>query len=445
MTEERPEEAPVRLSLPQLIATAISLQKANATEAAEAIYRGVLAVAPDHPDALQFLGMIQHGRGEREQAVATLKKAAEIAPENASIWNNLGNALIEIRQSEQAAAAYRRALDAAPDFAAPHNNLGAIHRSRGEDELAESAYRRAIELDPNFADAWRNLSNLHLALGRVKQAVECGLRAVALSPRSTLTLQHSGIAYAYLGDLAKAADVFRSWLAKEPENAVAQHHLAACEGKNAPERASDAYVSATFDAFAKTFESKLETLGYRAPRLVADALKSAWRDKGKPASILDAGCGTGLCGRELRAIAGTLLGVDLSAGMLAEAERAGVYDELVQAELGAFLGAQRSRFDAIVSADTLCYFGALEEFASAAFDALAPGGLLVFTVEALGDEQGFPYRLHPNGRYAHRAAYIKRVFSGVGFRIARIGDDVLRMECNVPVGGLIVTAERPAS
>ncbi|NIR58985.1 MAG: methyltransferase domain-containing protein, partial [Gammaproteobacteria bacterium] len=49
--------------------------------------------------------------------------------------------------------------------------------------------------------------------------------------------------------------------------------------------------------------------------------------------ILDAGCGTGLCGPLLAPHARTLVGVDLSGGMIAKAEELAVYDELEVAEL----------------------------------------------------------------------------------------------------------------
>ena len=58
-----------------------------------------------------------------------------------------------------------------------------------------------------------------------------------------------------------------------------------------------------------------------------------------------------------------------------------IYDELTQAELTAYLRDHPDGFDVIVTADTLVYFGALEEVAAAAAAALRPGGVLVFTVE----------------------------------------------------------------
>ena len=99
--------------------------------------------------------------------------------------------------------------------------------------------------------------------------------------------------------------------------------------------------------------------------------------------VLDAGCGTGLCGPLVAPYARRLVGVDLSEGMLARARARNVYDELVRRELTAYLHDCTGAFDVIVSADTLVYFGPLEEVLAAAGNALRAGGVLIFTVEEL--------------------------------------------------------------
>jgi predicted TPR repeat methyltransferase len=103
---------------------------------------------------------------------------------------------------------------------------------------------------------------------------------------------------------------------------------------------------------------QLAKLSYRAPALVAEMLKRSGVDPSKRVHILDAGCGTGLCGPLVAPYACRLVGVDLSEGMLARARERDVYDVLVKGELTAYLEACTDTFDVIVSADTLVYFGA---------------------------------------------------------------------------------------
>src|SRR5207248_2783395 len=118
---------------------------------------------------------------------------------------------------------------------------------------------------------------------------------------------------------------------------------------------------------------------------------------------------TGLCGPLIRSMCGSLAGVDLSPQMLAIARSRGCYDELVAAELSAFMRSRIQTFDAIVSADTLVYFGALDEPLSAARGALRGAGLLIFTVEALTEPAPGDYRLQLSGRFVHSEAYLRRV------------------------------------
>ncbi len=60
----------------------------------------------------------------------------------------------------------------------------------------------------------------------------------------------------------------------------------------------------------------------------------------------------------------------------------------------------------VVFADTLVYFGALDEAMCAAATTLVPGGWLCFTLEALGDDETGDHGLQHHGRYARSRAYV---------------------------------------
>ena len=196
-----------------------------------------------------------------------------------------------------------------------------------------------------------------------------------------------------MGEIGKAAQIFEQWLAEEPGIRCAAHaggvHGPGCAG-----RASDGFVEATFDGFSASFEAKLAVLSYRAPALVAAMLEDAGLAPSWRLDVLDAGCGTGLCGAAVAPFARRLVGVDLSEGMLAHARRKNVYHALIKAELAQYVGASSETFDLIVSADTLVYFGDLTHVIAAFTRALRPHGMLVFTLEqAVGDNDGVGYWL----------------------------------------------------
>jgi predicted TPR repeat methyltransferase len=126
--------------------------------------------------------------------------------------------------------------------------------------------------------------------------------------------------------------------------------------------------------------------------------------------------------------------------MLTKARNKGVYHELVKAELTAYLGATSQRWDAIVCADTLCYFGALDEVVVAARDALRPGGQFLFTVEACtGPAPAAGYSLAQHGRYSHTRPYLESVLAAAGLGAEFVAAE-LRMESGVPVAGCAVRA-----
>src|SRR5688572_29282924 len=108
------DRALYKVSVADALKAAVSYHQAGRTELAEPLYRDILAAVPDHSDALQFLGVLLHGRGESRKGAAMLRAASRHAPENASIWTNLGNALRALDETDAAVAAYNRAVELAP-------------------------------------------------------------------------------------------------------------------------------------------------------------------------------------------------------------------------------------------------------------------------------------------------------------------------------------------
>jgi predicted TPR repeat methyltransferase len=436
----RAVQSTAKLAQRQQLERAVELLRSKELDKAAAVLESVLARWPGQADALHFLGVLKHRAGDSEAALALIGQAIEAMPGEAGPINNLGNVLVEEQRFEEAEAAYRQCLEVQPDFIDALSNLATIHSKRGEHVEAEALCRRAIAAKPDFGQAWYNLSVSLLAQKRIDEGLAANSQAILLWPKNLQARDSVARALVFLGRLDEAAELYREWLRVDPDNAVIQHHLAACSGGTVPQRASDAYVERTFDAFAATFDANLSALGYRAPALVADLLRELLPAPARQFDIHDLGCGTGLCGPLVRDWARELSGCDLSAGMLQKAERRRVYDSLQHAELVAHMKANPVRFDALICADTLCYFGDLGEAMQAAAQALRPNGLLVFTVEALVPDDGRPFRLQPNGRYAHPRQHVSGTVAAAGLHEAALREVALRMEGGKPVIGWLVAA-----
>lgn len=258
----------------------------------------------------------------------------------------------------------------------------------------------------------------------------------------------SSIAHELLGKLlyrqsrnSEAAQAYRAWLEAAPNDPIASHLVAATSGGSAPARASDGFVAALFERAAPDFDTTLATLGYCVPQRLFETAMAVLDPGVVGIDILDLGCGTGLCGEWFRPLARRLVGVDLSAGMLANARRRGCFDELHCAELTGYLQRCPERFDLITAADVFCYFGDLTAVFAAAARLLHPGGCIIFSVEHLADSP--PMQLLEHGRYAHCAAYLHESLAQSGLLPVRTAETLLRYERGAPVPGLIIAGRTP--
>jgi predicted TPR repeat methyltransferase len=436
-TAEKPR---VVLEIDEALHLALKLHNGNFLPEAERLYGRILETAPDNLNALHFLGLLCHQQSRPDEAAALIERIIAFSPDNADAHNNLGNVLEGMGKGEAAEACYRKAIVLCPDHGPAHNNLGVVLMSRNQADEAIQAYCRAIALAPDSAEFRYNMGNALRKSGDLDAAISAYREAINLAPGYTVAWQGLARTCILANRREDAADVFEKWLHKDPGNPVILYLQAACMGRGAPDRAPNHYVEQVFDNLADNFDTHLTThLDYQAPTLLHEALAAALQTPSATLDILDAGCGTGLCAPLLRPYARYLAGVDLSAGMLAKAKGRKAYDDLIQAELTDYLDQKSQAFDIIASADTLCYFGALEPVFKAAAGALKTDGFLAFTLEDAEDETK-SYLLNPHGRYAHAMSYVREALETAGLDMLSNSSAILRKENGKTVSGQIVIA-----
>jgi predicted TPR repeat methyltransferase len=435
-----PESESTTMTLDQALGLAVERHRSGHAEEAAAIYRQILAVVPDHPDALALLGLAAQQTGQPAAALELMNRALTIVPDHPDALANRGNVHKLMGHLDEAEADYRRALELRPDDPNTLCNLGTVRRARGDYEGAVSLFRTALACRPDHVASWQNLGSTFESMANPAEAADAYREAARLEPDSLETFRKLGSAFYMVGRQADAAQMYRRCLALVPDDARAAHMLAACTGEGVAARASDAYIQAVFDTYAGDFEEKLAELEYRGPALVGQAVESIADQLAPRPVVLDAGCGTGLCGPMLRPFADKLIGVDLSEGMAAMARKRTEYDEVVVAELTDYLRQHQRGHDLIVSADTLIYFGELAEVIAAAAAALRPRGALVCTLERAEPGEAGPqgYHLRPSGRYCHRQEYVAMVLAQAGFTDTVITDVPARKELKHWVPGWLV-------
>lgn len=435
---------------------AIRQHKQGQLDRAKKVYRAVLAEQPDNPDALHFLGLLLHQKGDSASAIELILRSLRTCPDYADAHKNLGNIHQASGYSVEAEKCYRRALEINGEDADAWNGLCVALKGQRRFAEAVAAGQRAVALSGEIAASWFNLGNALAKAAHVEQAADAYARALELD--RTFVPAHVELCHVLYrmdrsgkGSAAtaqKRIEAYRAWLGADPENPIARFMLAACEGDGLAARAPDDFVRELFDGFADSFDQNLASLDYRVPKLIEQRVRYSEALHGGQLEVLDAGCGTGLCGPFLRGAAKRLVGVDLSAGMLAKAVRRKLYDELIEAELGSYLNASRGAFDLIVAADTLVYFGDLHDILGGVANALRPAGRIIFSLEHMADDGADDgaddVRLNPSGRYAHSRAHVADCLADAGLESALCAEEILRRESGQPVQGLLIEARKPA-
>jgi len=432
--EQHPEDVPLRTAL------AYALASTGEVTAAIAHYRLLLEREPDSAPQLTNLAVLLIGVNDTEAAWELLLRASELAPEHANTAFTLGELLERLSQREQAFHHYRRAVvlyrrqigsNPGPERCNDLVKLASAQMWTGDLKEALASFDRAIRLRPNHALA---LARRGLALGklrRIPEAIAALKQAAAVDPDFSEVRRAIGDLLLHAGEPKAARAHYRAALRVNPEDAMAKYFLAAAEKSESPDAPPPGYVMKLFDDYAQKFEKHLvDVLQYRAPALLCEAVQRVTQPPAGAWSIVDLGCGTGLCGPLVRPYARRLIGVDLSTAMLDKAREKSVYDDLIQDDITAVLGRLEKPIDLIISADVFVYLGNLTPIFAAAAEALRPGGWFAFTTEIL-DGHGFV--LDTTGRYRHARAYIEVAAREQGLEIVSYEPIVARYQSRQPV------------
>jgi len=243
------------------------------------------------------------------------------------------------------------------------------------------------------------------------------------------------------GDVDAAVKAYHDVLEIDPEDhGGAAVRIAALGRGEAPPKAPDAYVETLFDQHAESFEDILvEQLGYAVPILVRQRLQAL--ELGPFKRMLDLGCGTGLTGGALRDMVDDITGIDISENMVEIAHEKDLYETLYVAEVEDFLEDNDDEpFDLITATDVLPYLGALEPLFFGAAENMVPGGIFVFSSEALPEGDGRSYIVGPHQRFLHSEAYIRARLADTGFDVVEVGEINVRMQDGQPSPGHLVIA-----
>lgn len=412
-------------------------------------------------------GVKAYQAGKLRDALALLEKALALAPEQASVQYNMALCRYQLQEYPAAIALLERLIEqagghkeflwllaacqyAAADYPAaarcfqsllalePENldvlfNLAACCYQLGQLDMAADHYRTILSLDKQHRDARFNLAVILEQKNQLDDALTLYEKLQAADSDDIEAQINLAATLQALGRYREATKVLEVLQDKRPDDDAIAYQLAAVTGAQV-EQAPAAYVSRLFDRYAMHYDRHMqEQLHSRVPELLQQAIANYAAQQTSPWQVLDLGCGTGLSAECLREKKHRLVGVDLSAQMLAYAEQKALYDELLQADVVTAAQQYQDEFDVIIAGDVLVYVGELRPLLEAVHTALRPNGVFVFTVETTADE----FSLQQTGRFAHSDAYIKQLAQQHGFQLGYEQASTLRQQHGKAVTGKV--------
>ncbi len=415
---------------------------------AEKLCRKLLKKDAENYTALINLANVLFIKKEFAEALSLYQQADVLKPDYYPVKINLANTYLETENFEAAVQYANEALALDSQSYLGWNILGNALLEKEEYQAAVDALEKAEKLDSSDPWLYNSLSRAYQQTADYAKALKAGWQAVGLSAgEDSQQINFGYLLYetAMENNAAEVKDYARRWLKNYPENQIALHMGNAVINEEKIERANDGYLQNIFDVFAPDFEQVLSSLDYQTPQQIGGFLEQFYAADSHPKlKILDAGCGTGLCGKYLKKYAGffSLSGVDLSSEMLKIAKAKKLYNRLYCQELNTFLGGRKKAYDLIVSADVLTYFGSLDSLFANLFSALKKSGRVIFSVTA-NEQNDEDYFLHISGRFQHHETYIKRLLQDNGFILEKQERTRLRKEGEQEVWGWIFAARRP--
>ncbi len=169
----------------QLLQQAVGLHQQGQLDEAEIIYRKILRSDPPNHRVLNLIGLADFQRGNIEEAIRHLGRAATLAPKVAKY----------------------------------HYDLGVVTQTHGEIEAAIRHYETAVILDAGNAAAWENLGVALFDQNRNAESIAAFEHALALNPSSLLALGNLATLRRWQGDHAAALELIEQGLALDPLNA----------------------------------------------------------------------------------------------------------------------------------------------------------------------------------------------------------------------------------
>jgi arylsulfatase A-like enzyme/Tfp pilus assembly protein PilF len=164
----------------------LGLELGRTGQRAEALklYQNAITRGVDAAWIHSRLGHLQLQQGNRDAAIASYEKAAQLNPSDCESLSDLGLAYLEVERVADAERVYKWCLATGEQYAGAHNGLGLVSIRKQDMPSARTHFEKAVQLDPELWEAHLNLGRAYKILGDTKRARATFEAFLAKAPRA---------------------------------------------------------------------------------------------------------------------------------------------------------------------------------------------------------------------------------------------------------------------
>ena len=226
--------------LKERLAEAYRVHRSGDADQARRLYREILSLDPQQPDANNLMGLLCLQCKEPVKAIRHIKRALQSAPGEARSYANLGVAYKDLGRMQEAADAFSEAVRLQPDNDEYLSSHGNALRLAGNPMKAVTVLEAALRkfsgnpgLCHNLALAQNDAGAVLNRSGEPAEAIVHFQRALELKPDHAQALLNLGLTLEQVGEAEGAEHHYRAAIRAKPDLADAHFQLAHLRGRKA--------------------------------------------------------------------------------------------------------------------------------------------------------------------------------------------------------------------
>lgn len=188
-------------------------------------YQQALALQPGNADALHYLGVLEHQRGDHDKAIELIGRALKARPDTPQMLCNLAEAQRAAGRPVEAETSCRRALALRHDYPEAQLNLAAALFQQRRFVDSETAARAALALRADFPGAALALADALREQRRIQEAEQAYRRVLATSPDHWAALANFGLMLVQAGRMQEGLELCRRAAAQPTDNILPLQNL----------------------------------------------------------------------------------------------------------------------------------------------------------------------------------------------------------------------------